>query len=297
VLHVTNGTSVSLPESGLGGEVLVWIDVLHEGPVPAGLDEAELARVRGRFLDSIWPHETSFIEELQQRDTVLERSEEVVLWFEHDLFDQLQLIQILDTLGSRNTAPSLICIDRYLGCLTGAELAALWPERRAVTAAQLDLASAAWQAFRSPDPMAIAALLRQDTAALPFLAGALERHLQQFPAIGNGLSRTEQQILEAVDAGHRDFHSLFPAEQAREERIFMGDCTLKGYVDRMIACRYPLLAEDGGYRLTAAGREVLAGRADHVKLSGVDRWLGGVHLRGGEALWRWDERARRLVPQ
>ncbi len=36
MLHVTNGTSVSLAESGLGGEILAWVDVLHEGPVPAG---------------------------------------------------------------------------------------------------------------------------------------------------------------------------------------------------------------------------------------------------------------------
>ena len=40
MLHVTNGTSVSLSETVLGGDVLAWIDALHEGPVPAGLGPA-----------------------------------------------------------------------------------------------------------------------------------------------------------------------------------------------------------------------------------------------------------------
>jgi hypothetical protein len=42
-------------------------------------------------------------------------------------------------------------------------------------------------------------------------------------------------------------------------------------------------------RLTAAGGRVLRGQADHVALNGIDRWVGGVHLRGPEARWRWDE--------
>jgi hypothetical protein len=158
----------------------------------------------------------------------------LALWFEHDLFDQLQLIQILDCLHGSKADLSLICIDEYLGCLTGPQLAELWPRRHAVTPAELELASAAWQAFRSPDPTEIEKLLRRDTSALPFLAGALPRHWQQFPSVENGLGRTERQILEAVDAGHRDFHSLFVADRQREERIFMGDSTLKRYIDCLI---------------------------------------------------------------
>ena len=32
--------------------------------------------------------------------------------------------------------------------------------------------------------------------------------------------------------------------------------------------------------ITDAGRDVLAGRSDHVALNGIDRWRGGVHLVG-----------------
>lgn len=295
MLHVTNGTSVSLAESGIGGEILAWVDVLHEGPVPSGIDDDELRRVRGIFLDGAWQSSGAARAELARRDRTLARHEEIVLWFEHDLYDQLQLIQVLDRLGGSKTRLNLICTDQYLGPMTGGELALLWPKRRPVGQEQFDLASAAWRAFRSPDPMNLQALLEHDTSALPFLAGALRRHLQQFPAIENGLSRTEQQILEVLSEGPRTFAELFPAEQQREERIFMGDSSLFRYVRGLTEARAPLAQErDGVYRLTETGREVLAGRADHVRLNGINRWLGGVHLVGHETLWRWDQSANVL---
>src|SRR6185369_1945177 len=197
-------------------------------------------------------------------------------------FDQLQLIQILDWFRGRNTSPtrvSLICIDNYLGLLTGEQLADLWPERHTITAAECDLAAEAWRAFRSPDPMDLERLWLADTSALPFLAGALRRHLQQFPSVENGLSRTEREILESVDDGATTFGPLFHASQKREERIYMGDSSFVRYVEGLSACRHPLLREHAGeYHLTSDGREVLAARSDHVRLNGINRWLGGVHL-------------------
>ena len=43
-LHLTNGdiTVDLLRRAGLASQALAWADVLHEGPVPAGLDDSEL---------------------------------------------------------------------------------------------------------------------------------------------------------------------------------------------------------------------------------------------------------------
>jgi hypothetical protein len=143
--------------------------------------------------------------------------------------------------------------------------------------------------------MDVQSLLLRDTAALPFLAGALRRHLQQFPALENGLARTERQILEVLADRPHPFRTLFPAEQRMEERIFMGDTSLMRYVRALLSCRTPLVREeDGVYLITDMGVEVLAGRSDHVRRNGINRWLGGVHLIGNEVLWRWDESAGRL---
>jgi hypothetical protein len=41
---------------------------------------------------------------------------------------------------------------------------------------------------------------------------------------------------------------------------------------------------------------VLRGEADHVALNGVDRWVGGVHLRGDRPSWRFDEGTESVQP-
>ena len=51
----------------------------------------------------------------------------------------------------------------------------------------------------------------------------------------------------------------------------------------------------GTIALTPAGRDVLRGGADRVKLCGIDRWLGGVHVHGHGPAWRWSERAGHLL--
>jgi hypothetical protein len=326
MLHITNGDSAAdtLHQTGLEGEVISWRDVLHEGPVPAGLALDQLSRLRARFLaDCGWGRYEDILADFMRRDSTLaqfQAHQEVVLWFEHDLYDQLQLIQLLDWFARQDlnaTTLSLICINTFpgiddfhgLGELNSAQLGSLYGTRRAVTAAQLALGSAAWQAFCAPEPTALVALLDQDTSALPFLHDALLRHLEQFPALGNGLSRTERQILEVVASGAQQPIAIFMAQQAREEHPFMGDSTLWSYIESLSNSHDPLLHANGGafvppdvphqglkqvLALTERGRAVLAGQADRVR-SGLDRWLGGVHLAGSDVEWRWDAQGRRIV--
>jgi len=325
MLHITNGDSAAelIRAAGLSGTVVAWRDVLHEGPVPAGLSLDELRAVRARFLaDRGWAPLERVTDELAERDAALARFREhaeVVLWFEHDLYDQLQLLQILDWFAGEDRSDgtvTLICLDSFpgiepfqgLGQLSPEQMGSLFSSRRAVTQAQLELARAAWSAFRSSDPTAIERLLAGDTSDLPFLRGAITRHLEEFPAVQNGLSRTERRVLEAMAVGVETPGALFRAVVAREERPFMGDITFWDRLAALSAGSSPLLRTvDGGdlrvpgagedpisfaslsLRLTESGRAVLAGRADWVALNGVDRWLGGVHLHGPEAAWRWDD--------
>jgi hypothetical protein len=301
-LHITNGDSVELREPGLGGEVLTWRDALHEGPVPAGLTLAELRVVRARFLGQMGgASEAEVLADLTRRDEKLAGLagfDEVVLWFEQDLYDQLQLIQILDWLSRRergSTAVSLISTDKYLGRMRPSELLALYPARQAVAAEQSALAVRAWSAFTSRNPRALEQLVHEDTSVLPYLHGALLRHLEQFPSARSGLSRTERQILEIAHDGVSLVAKIFQADQAREERIFMGDLAFYQHVRRLTEGRQPLLevAQEqppfgaSTVAVTPDGAAVLKGALDAVRLNGIDRWLGGVHLCDGQ-LWRWN---------
>ena len=328
MLHITNGDSTvyGLREGGMEGEILPWRDVLHEGPVPADLAEDELNDVRARFLagagaGSYEELRASFAEREVALTAALD-GDEIVLWFEHDLYDQLQLIQILAWFAARpafSAKLSMICIDAHpgverffgLGQLRGAQLAALFPARQPVTTTQIELGERAWGAFRAPQPTALQELIRGDTTALPFLGRALVRHLQQFPSVSNGLSRSENQVLEVAAAGVRRLDHLFHATQDLEEAPFLGDDTLWRYVADLASGQKPLLRlADGAsvgdpssaeerarqVELTEAGHAVRRREADAIALrGGIDRWLGGVHLVGEQAEWRWDEEKELLV--
>ncbi len=304
MLHVTNGDSAAalIRATGLGGDVLPWRDVLHEGPVPAGLTPAELREARARFIaEQGWDEPARALKGFERRDaTLTDFRGDVVLWFEHDLYDQLQLLQILDLVaGQALAALHLISIDRHpdlerfygLGQLRPEQMAVLFDERRLVSQAQSELACLAWQAFRSPNPRAITELLDRDISALPFLEAALRRLLEQFPSRGNGLCRTEQQALEGVAVGLERREELFRYDQDREASPFLGDSVFFAYLERLASGARPLLAlTDSTVVLTEDGSKVLSGDEDYARLNGLDRWLGGVHLTG-RAIWRWDGRA------
>lgn len=314
LLHITNGSAI-LPlmrEAGIGGRIVPWNDVLHEGPVPAGLNAAALREVRAEFIAAGEGSYADVIRSFAERDAALDDLEgvdEIVLWLEHDLYDQLQLVQILDRLAPRER-PVVTAVpdDDYLGTQPASRFAGLFAARREVTSAQRIAAGDAWSAFRSRDPRHVVEVLDRVTV-LPHLAPALRRHLQQFPSVENGLSRTEQQTLEALARGVTRVKDLFvAANHEREEAVFMGDLAFLFHIRGLALGPAPLIRSiDAGpedrarvslsddVTLTDHGKRVLAGEADRITLCGIERWLGGVHLTGHQVPWRWNERAQRLV--
>lgn len=290
MLHVTNGdiAAALIRQTGVLGEVIAWRDALHAGPVPGGLPLERMSETRARFISACgWASFTETIRQFSARDAALRSARRVTLWFEHDVYDQLQLIQILATLAQQpDTTATLIAIDRFpgvpefhgLGQLTPAQIATLWPQRQPVTAPQLTLAARAWKAFTASDPTALRAFLANDLTALPLLRAALERLLEEYPVAPHGLGRTDRQILASISAGAEDFDALFRHAQAAESSPYHGDASLRLHLDDLTRAATPL-ASGPPYRLTELGQRVLAGEADARTLRPPDRWIGGVRLR------------------
>ena len=98
---------------------------------------------------------------------------QVVLWFEHDLYDQLQLLDVLALAHAEEAEPELIVVGSFpgrpsfagLGELTAGELETLWPSRRPAAPASLEAAAAAWAAVRAPEPTALAGWATRETGA------------------------------------------------------------------------------------------------------------------------------------
>lgn len=300
-LHVTNGDAAAerILEAGVGGSVLPWRDVLHEGPVPCGLSFDDLTVARAEFIGGAgWDDPETVLSRLRWRDAMLagfRAYAEVVLWFEHDLYDQLQLLQVLDWFNAVDAGPvrlSLINPGEFLGSLSAQRMRDLFAARHTVTHEVLSLAATAWREFRAPDPTALARRASIPSALLPHLAQALTRLLEEYPGVDDGLSRTERQVLQALADGPLPFGKLFRAAHLdREEAEFLGDLVFGWQIARLADSTVPPIryrdAERPEVELTLAGADALAGRFDHVEVNGVDRWIGGVHLEGRSLPWRW----------
>jgi hypothetical protein len=316
-LIITNGDAAGelLRHSFPGTEVLPWRDVLHEGPVPRTESLAELTEIRAAYLagDDDPDNARSLLAARDRGLTHAAQFDRVVLWFEHDLYDQLQLLQVLDWFSVHprdDGALLLVQTSDFLGRQTPEQLQELKAEASPVRSEQLALARRAWAAFRAETPEAWHALLDADLDALPSLRSAVLRMLEELPG-SDGLSRTERQILQSLAPGAVTPPALFVGVQRHEEAVFMGDFSFWKVLDGLALAAPPLIeglhgapfnpaaAVDRAYLQSAVtlapfGAEVLAGRADHASRNRIDRWWGGTRL-SNETLWRFDPDTLRLI--
>jgi hypothetical protein len=316
IVHVCNGdvTADNLSLADLPGDIRVWADALDLGPVLPVSDQ-ENYKARGEFWSSRGFAGTA--QKLAEWDKGFDEAagaEELILWYEHDLFDQLALIRLLARLSRRGLPQTLtiVSIDRHpeipnflgMGQLKPEQLAELWPRRAPLSRDSIDEAVAAWVALTANDPRALPFLTKR-VKALPFLAGAIERHLEEFPDPTSGLSRTERQMLAAIARGEGTGAALMQASHAMDPRYPITDGLLLDVLKRFGACGFIEGAPTGNagpdafkgvnVSVTPLGRQALAGAIDRVHECGIDEWRGGVHLTGKGSVWRWHSAERRLV--
>lgn len=320
MLHIHNGDSSAdvLRESNLEGEHLAFREALLEGATPQGLSNGEWVGVRAACLadDYALNYQECQDDLSRQQEALLKiaEHEEVILWFEHDLFCQIHLVYLLNLFSEMNlstTTLSLVCIHEFpgkenfrgLGELSPQQMASLFDRRMEVTDEQMQIAQQAWEAYCSPTPKALEDFLTQETSALPFLKAALQKHLARFPSVKNGLGFVENKALELLRQGHSNFTTLFPAFGNLEPVFGFGDWQFWNLVKRLAQANEPALTIDVQdlqeamksraflevpMRITRCGEEVLSGKKDFTRTNGVDSWLGGVHLMA-DNLWRWNE--------
>lgn len=322
-LHITNGDcAADTLRTFLADPVIITADPLFEGPAP-DVDDDRWYTLRGTKLAGQDGGERDIAAELAASDRRVAEAvrcdSDIVLWFEHDLFDQLLLIRTLDRIRAdarrslnATGGTSLICIDRFpgverfigLGQLTAEQLGTLVEHKRPVTDQQFDHAARAWAAFRADHPSALAGLI--GLGPLPFLGAAIRRLLEEYPSTFNGLSRSAMQALQVLDEGPLDAGALFVASQQLEEHPFIGDWSLFNVLRSLASAPVPLVTirpdptpvDLRGHTVeaTEAGQRVRAGRQDAIALNGIDEWRGGVHLAGERwSPWRWDAARGTLI--
>ena len=323
-LHIRCGSDLKEPlqAAGFHGDFYDHTYPYLIGPVREGPD---CLQQRARFIVDCYgdlfdpPLEyEGQLRGLEDSERVLHESaeyERVVIWSEHDCYDQLTLIRLLGHFALHRCPQRLELINtgnfpgakRFIGLgeLPPEALRMLWMTRKLAGPAQLQLGLNAWRALVNPDPRPLAAIMQSDTPALPLLARALRRHLRELPSTVNGLSLTEEMALTLLGEEPDSLIHLMG-------RMFFGCDPLPGQGDwnvrrrvldmesTRVFTRSPGLDPSGNARppwtdalvITELGRTVLRGEVDFRSLNPPPRWVGGVEIAAGNVDWRWDDKLR-----
>jgi hypothetical protein len=319
-MHIRCGDDIrqALLEAGFAGTFNRHINPYLQGPVT---DAPDWLEQRARFImDSAGTFDTSLThdsvlqslrEEEDQLASAIRDYERVVLWLEHDRYDQFVLLRCLSWFAEHGAPPHLELVGpndfpgatRFLGLgqLPPEALRLLWEQRKSLSKEQIAFGQSVWKAFRSHDPRPLAEWVRTGTPLLPNLAAALRRHLQELPSVEHVLGLTQTLLLSAlgeqspVAAGR-----LVGTVMQRDPLPGLGDTGYEFELRQLARIRNAVLLrevqrrEPGVWRhdklrITERGRALLAGRTQLALSEVPERWIGGVKIVAGQKNWHWDD--------
>lgn len=224
-LHILNGDSTLqlFQQTSLKGETFVWREVLSEGPVHSEFNSEAFWEQRASFMSEFTTtaseYQEKVLEPFKAIEERLESFDEIVLWFEYDLFCQINMMAFIHWLGDIRTSAqtiSLACSGKMdkssklygLGELKPEQLEKLFQNRLKLNTREFNFASGVYQAYCSTNPDALYTYILMPSDEFMYTSDALSAHFQRFPFQGIGLNEIEQKIVELIEQGIHDVDEL-----------------------------------------------------------------------------------------
>lgn len=251
ILHILNGDAAlsGFNETGLDGDVMVWREVLSEGPLQENILSGSFWSARSNWITSTFNespegYQHKVIDELGKLNSTYT---EINLWFEFDLHCQVNLLGVLRMLSGKTdmSAPAiyLICLAdcvqfnfaRGLGELSGEQFEELYDGRERLNEWEFELAAEAWQLYVADDTAELQRWLNENSfwGAVPLLKPALQAHLKRMETNAQGLTYIEQRLLDIYNSGAKTRSAIFAAFWDTEKIFGMGDLEIDIYLNRL----------------------------------------------------------------
>ena len=245
--HILNGDALLdfFPEI-LPGEIIIARECMVDGPT-AGSNLDELWQVRASFIAAEYgeSNETYFSEvvsEFQKIDTIPSGSE-VNLWFEEDLFCQVNLWFCMSLLLPISEGLSIQIVKPPLqngkpdwggfGSLGRNGLAEAYLQRKPLSKDDIKLLAALWDAYKIDDNDTLEKLGKSKTEHFPFLNQVIQAQLAR--SSENGFSgrpeRTLKSIMEEMNTSN--FKTIFTEFSKREGIYGFGDWQVERLMQKM----------------------------------------------------------------
>lgn len=206
MLHILNSdsTKAKFSQTGIKGQVMVWREVLVQGPLFYQVDSELFWDMRAQFMEIAFDVKLSEYKKKSLSEFAKLRrfkGDEIVLWFEHDLFCQINLVALLSYIlrTKKNCKVSLVCVGDYpghdkrvgLGQIPTEDYLSLFEERSILEKKDLLVADRAWMFFCGKQ---LDNLSEIKSNKLTYLKDALTNARQIFSPTGE-LSALEKEIL------------------------------------------------------------------------------------------------------
>jgi hypothetical protein len=290
LLHITNGDAFTerLGTLDLKGDVITWREMLCEGKTLTTVGSENFWKTRFEFLNKNYKVSKSwFIEKTLKEYRSLcnhKQQDHIVLWFEYDLFCQINMLAVLSWLkANRKYAEvSLVCSgkeddsDRLFGLneLNDEKLLHLYKNRTILTQDDIEYADYVWQLYCSDNPIRLENLRDFEDYQFDYLSEAITSHLHRFPSIKNGLNEMENTILRlAIDEKPSSKKSFLSTLLKNQGSLGFGDSQYERALTRL----KPLFSSFNPVRLTKTGKEILDNQTSYYScIQDNDVYLGGA---------------------
>ncbi|MBD0401051.1 hypothetical protein [Flammeovirga sp. EKP202] len=285
IYHILNGDSSFeiWKKNNFEGTSIVFREMLVEGDCFGPLFTLSFFESRTSFLNSnfnISSDEYARIlhDELQQLNH-LKPEDEIVLWFENDLFCQVNLMAILAFITQNSFVYDKISIintdkNKGLGEYKINDYPRLFNERLLLSENDLEYASRFWKKYTSDNLKDFLRMINKHPVNFAYLKEAMIAHLERFPNPATGLNKLERRILKYLNDEPLTLFKLIGKLLRRQTWEGFGDLQYENIIKRL---SLDLIEQkEGKYYLTLKGEQVLRGtqKYDDSTLSYLS--LGGA---------------------
>lgn len=289
-LHITNGDSFThkLKQIKLKGDIITWREMLCEGKTETNVGSESFWKTRFEFLSKNYKVSKSwFIEKTLKEYRSLcnhKQQDEIVLWFEYDLFCQINMLAVISWLKShrRHAQITLACSgrqegsDRLLGLseLSDDQLMELYENRLELTQDDIEFADYVWQLYCSDNPIRLENLMDFDSYQFEYLGPSIQAHLKRFPSIKNGLNELENRILQIAATKEPESKMAFMGHLLRDQGWYgFGDTQYQ----RILTTLRPLFQSFNPTRLSKKGIAILENQTSfYSDIRNNEAYLGGA---------------------
>lgn len=243
--HILNGDSLKeqFPNSIIGEKIIARL-CLVEGNVKAVTSE-ELFKIRAKFISKSYSNYTEqdyfdkTVTEIKKIQNISDYSE-INLWFEDDLFCQVNFWFIANLLFKGRKAQSIFLVrpkensEYSFGRMDKEELVESYRNRVKIEPFELKELSKIWKFYQQDNYTEMFEITKEIDVKFPFIIPAIQAHKDRIPINGN-LGRPKQSLIQIMDdLKTKNFEKVFEEFCKREGIYGFGDLQVKRMYDEII---------------------------------------------------------------